>query len=125
MVRHPALHAARRAADEPQFAQFNWAFQFGGAACTIRTVEKMTGIRVDHHMIIDFPGFKNMVDAVDGVEVCLKDPVDDKEAHLKLPAGRQTLHGSRRSATYARARASATAATPSGWTGSSSFSARW
>lgn len=76
-----------------QFAQFNWAFEFGGAACTIRTVEKLTGIRVDHHMVVDFSGFKDMVDAVDGVEVCLKQPVDDRQARLKLPAGRQTLHG--------------------------------
>ncbi|WP_435849885.1 LCP family protein [Streptomyces pristinaespiralis] len=76
-----------------QTAQFNWAFQFGGAACTIRTVEKFTGVRIDHHMVIDFRGFKDMVDAVDGVEVCLKEPIDDKDARLKLPAGPQTLHG--------------------------------
>ncbi|MFE9401793.1 LCP family protein [Streptomyces sp. NPDC006530] len=76
-----------------QFAQFNSAFEIGGAACTIRTVEKMTGVRIDHHMVVDFSGFKDMVDAVDGVEVCLKEPVDDRQAHLKLPAGRQTLHG--------------------------------
>ncbi|WP_406344194.1 LCP family protein [Streptomyces sp. NBC_00648] len=76
-----------------RFAQFNEAFEVGGAACTIRTVEKLTGIRVDHHMVVDFSGFKDMVDAVDGVEVCLKQPVDDRQAHLKLPAGRQTLHG--------------------------------
>ncbi|QIP86188.1 LytR family transcriptional regulator [Streptomyces sp. Tu 2975] len=76
-----------------QTAQFNWAFQFGGAACTIRTVEKFTGVRIDHHMVIDFRGFKDMVDAVDGVEVCLKEPIDDKDARLKLQAGPQTLHG--------------------------------
>ncbi|PKV86087.1 LCP family protein [Streptomyces sp. TLI_146] len=76
-----------------QLVQFNSAFEYGGAACTIRTVEKLTGIRVDHHMVVDFSGFKDMVDAVDGVEVCLKQPVDDRQAHLKLPAGRQTLHG--------------------------------
>ncbi|WP_329399447.1 LCP family protein [Streptomyces melanogenes] len=76
-----------------RFAQFNEAFEVGGAACTIRTVEKLSGIRVDHHMVVDFSGFKDMVDAVDGVEVCLKEPVDDRQAHLKLPAGRQTLHG--------------------------------
>ncbi|MFJ9945802.1 LCP family protein [Streptomyces erythrochromogenes] len=75
------------------FAQFNWAFEWGGAACTIRTVEKLTGIRIDHHMVIDFSGFKRMVDAVGGVEVCLKEPVDDVQAKLKLPAGRQTLRG--------------------------------
>ncbi|MEU0369920.1 LCP family protein [Streptomyces sp. NPDC006283] len=76
-----------------QRAQFNWAFQFGGAACTIRTVEKFTGVRIDHHMVIDFRGFKDMVDAVDGVEVCLAEPIDDKDARLKLPAGPQTLRG--------------------------------
>ncbi|MFJ1867846.1 LCP family protein [Streptomyces sp. NPDC088097] len=75
------------------FAQFNWSFEWGGAACTIRTVEKLTGIRVDHHMVIDFGGFKRMVDAVGGVEVCLRQPVDDTEARLKLSAGRQVLHG--------------------------------
>ena len=77
----------------PQFAQFNWAFELGGTACTIRTLEKLTKIRVDHHMVIDFRGFKKMVDAVDGVEICLKEPIDDEDAHLRLPAGRQTLHG--------------------------------
>ncbi|MEV8534429.1 LCP family protein [Streptomyces sp. NPDC051211] len=76
-----------------RFAQFNWAFEWGGAACTIRTVEKLTGIRLDHHMVVDFRGFKKMVDAVGGVEICLKEPVNDDEARLKLPAGRQTLHG--------------------------------
>ncbi|MFD5882715.1 LCP family glycopolymer transferase [Streptomyces yangpuensis] len=75
------------------FAQFNWAFQWGGAACTIRTVEKLTGIRINHHMVIDFRGFKRMVDAVGGVEVCLRAPVDDVQAKLRLPAGRQTLRG--------------------------------
>ncbi|MEU5151501.1 LCP family protein [Streptomyces yangpuensis] len=75
------------------FGQFNWAFQWGGAACTIRTVEKLTGIRINHHMVIDFRGFKRMVDAVGGVEVCLRAPVDDVQAKLRLPAGRQTLRG--------------------------------
>ncbi len=88
-----------------QFAQFNWAFEFGGAACTIRTVERMTGIRVDHHMVVDFSGFKKMVDAVHGVEVCLKEPIDDADAHLKLAAGKHTLNGEQ-ALGYVRARKS-------------------
>ncbi|MFD3565327.1 LCP family protein [Streptomyces sp. NPDC058686] len=75
------------------FAMFNYAFEQGGSACTIRTVEKLTGIRINHHMVVDFSGFKDMVDAVDGVEVCLKEPMNDRAAHLKLPAGKQTLDG--------------------------------
>ncbi|MEV7559302.1 LCP family protein [Streptomyces sp. NPDC048331] len=86
-----------------RFSQFNWAFQWGGAACTIRTVEKLTGIRVDHHMVIDFGGFKKMVDAIGGVEVCLKEPVNDSEAKLRLAAGRQTLRGEQ-ALGYVRAR---------------------
>ncbi|MFE0645661.1 LCP family protein [Streptomyces sp. NPDC058877] len=93
MVTIPSCGKADGTRTREQFAQFNWAFEFGGTACTIRTVEKLTGIRVDHHMVIDFRGFKRMVDAVGGVEVCLKEPVDDRDAKLKLPAGRQTLHG--------------------------------
>ncbi|MFE5911754.1 LCP family protein [Streptomyces wedmorensis] len=93
MVTIPSCRKPDGTRTREQFAQFNWAFEFGGTACTIRTVEKLTGIRVDHHMVIDFRGFKKMVDAVDGVEICLKEPVNDADAHLKLPAGRQTLHG--------------------------------
>ncbi|MEU1436267.1 LCP family protein [Streptomyces sp. NPDC005786] len=93
MVQIPECHKADKSISKPQFAQFNWAFEFGGTACTIRTVEKMTGIRIDHHMVIDFDGFKDMVDAVDGVEICLKKPINDSAAHLKLPTGRQKLDG--------------------------------
>jgi LCP family protein required for cell wall assembly len=76
-----------------QFTQFNSAFEIGGAACAIRTVERMTGVRVNHHIVVDFSGFKEMVDAVGGVEVCLKEPVDDPAAKLKLAEGKQTLDG--------------------------------
>jgi LCP family protein required for cell wall assembly len=89
----------------PMFAQFNWAFEMGGTACTIRTVEKMTGVRLDHHMVVDFKGFKDMVDAIDGVDICLKEPINDRDAHLKLPAGPQTLNGEQ-ALGYVRARKS-------------------
>ncbi|MFI8304112.1 LCP family protein [Streptomyces sp. NPDC085927] len=90
---------------EPVFTVFNQAFQQGGSACAIRTVEKLTGIRVDHHIVVDFHGFKEMVEAVDGVEVCLREPIDDKAAELKLPAGRVALNGEQ-ALGYVRARKS-------------------
>jgi LCP family protein required for cell wall assembly len=86
-----------------RFEQFNWAFQQGGAACTIRTVENMTGVRIDHHLIVDFTGFKQMVNAVGGVEVCLPEAVHDDKAQLDLPAGRQKLNGEQ-ALGYVRAR---------------------
>ncbi|WP_425472060.1 LCP family protein [Streptomyces piniterrae] len=93
MVQAPHCKRSDGKEIDTQTVQFNWAFQFAGAACTIRTVERMTGIRITHHMIIDFVGFKKMVDAVNGVEVCLPRAINDPAAHLVLPPGRQTLHG--------------------------------
>lgn len=103
MAELPACERPDGSETRPQFAQFNWAFEFGGAACTIRTVENMTGIRIDHHLIVDFTGFKNLVNAVGGVEVCLPEPVHDQDAKLDLPAGRQTVTGENALA-YVRAR---------------------
>ncbi|MDX3239570.1 LCP family protein [Streptomyces sp. ME03-5709C] len=103
MVHIPSCRRSDGSMTTPQFAQFNWAFEFGGAACTIRTVEKATGVRVDHHLVVDFNGFKKMVDAVGGVEVCVPHAVHDQDAHLDLKAGRRLLHGEQ-ALGYVRAR---------------------
>ncbi|MEU1402003.1 LCP family protein [Streptomyces sp. NPDC005728] len=105
MVDIPGCLRADGTRSEPVFAMFNHAFQVGGSACTIRTVEKLTDVRIDHHMVVDFSGFKEMVDAVDGVQVCLREPINDKAARLKLPAGRVTLDGEQ-ALGYVRARKS-------------------
>lgn len=105
MVDVPACLRPDGTRSEPVFTMFNSAFQTGGSGCTIRTVEKLTNIRIDHHMVVDFHGFKDMVDAVDGVQVCLKEPIDDKAARLRLPAGRVTLDGEQ-ALGYVRARKS-------------------
>ncbi|MFF3645755.1 LCP family protein [Streptomyces sp. NPDC002564] len=105
MVDIPGCRKPDGSRTQAQFAQFNWAFEFGGTACTIRTVEKLTKIRVDHHMVVDFTGFKDMVDAVDGVQVCIKGPIDDTDAHVKLAPGLRTLNGEQ-ALGYVRARKS-------------------
>ncbi|WP_432135428.1 LCP family protein [Streptomyces sp. bgisy154] len=93
MVHVPGCRTPDGTRTGPAFAMLNRAFQAGGSACAVRTVEKLTGVRIDHHVVVDFSGFKDLVDAVDGVEVCLARPVDDKAAKLRLPAGRVTLDG--------------------------------
>ena len=82
---------------------FNTAFAVGGAQCTIQTVEELTGIYIDHFVTVDFNGFKDMVDAVDGVEVCIPKDVDDDEHDIHLDAGTQELD--RRGGAQLRARA--------------------
>ncbi|MFF8285545.1 LCP family protein [Streptomyces albus] len=57
-------------------AMFNAAFSVGGTAqgnpaCTQNTVEKLTGLRVDHTVVVDFKGFSAMTEAVGGVPVCV------------------------------------------------------
>ncbi|MBT2401048.1 LCP family protein [Streptomyces sp. ISL-100] len=93
MVDIPSCRKPDGTRTKEQSTQFNSAFELGGTACTIRTVERLTAVRVDHHMVIDFAGFKGMVDAVNGVEICLKEPIDDEDALLRLDKGRQKLNG--------------------------------
>ncbi|MBX6169745.1 MAG: LCP family protein, partial [Thermobispora bispora] len=70
---------------------------------TWRTIESLTGIHVDHFVKVDFTGFKSMVDALGGVEVCLPTPINDPKAMLRLPAGKQVLNGEQ-ALGYVRAR---------------------
>ncbi|MFC9245980.1 LCP family protein [Streptomyces sp. NPDC057136] len=76
-----------------QRAKFNAAFELGGPACTIRTFENLSGIRIDHHVVIDFSGFRRMVDAVGGVDVRVDVPVYDPETGIRLKPGQQRLNG--------------------------------
>ncbi|MEU1853001.1 LCP family protein [Streptomyces sp. NPDC019990] len=61
--------------------------------CTMRTVRENTGIQVDHFMMADFNAVKTLTTAVDGVEVCVEKPVNDRESKLVLPAGESTVAG--------------------------------
>ena len=74
-------------------AKFNTAFEIGGPGCTMKLVEQMTGVQIDHFAVIDFIGFTNVVDALGGVEVCLTESVDDPDSDLVLPAGTSTVDG--------------------------------
>jgi LCP family protein required for cell wall assembly len=73
--------------------QFNDAYTIGGVACTQRTVEQLTGVRIDHYVVVDFAGFRQLVDALGSVEICLPRAVNDPLSKLDLPAGRQRVDG--------------------------------
>jgi LCP family protein required for cell wall assembly len=66
----------------------NW-----GPGCSVAAVHDLTGIPIDHFMMVDFSGVVNMSDAVGGVGVCVSDNVYDPYSHLKLSAGNHTLQG--------------------------------
>jgi LCP family protein required for cell wall assembly len=84
--------------------KINSAFSIGGGPLLVRTVETMTGLRIDHYAEIGFLGVADIVDALGGVSICLDEPVhDDEYAHIDLPAGCQTLDG-RNALSYVRTR---------------------
>ncbi|MFH8383141.1 LCP family protein [Kitasatospora sp. NPDC018058] len=85
---------------------FNSAFSVGqlpkgNPACTQNTVEKLTGLRVDHTVVVDFKGAAAMADALGGVEACVPNDVDEYGIHLKK--GLQKLSG-QSAVDYLRAR---------------------
>ena len=80
-----------------RYDRFNSAFALAGPACTIKTFESLTGIKINHAVVVDFLGFSNVVDALGGIEVCLNFPINEPSAQgagISLPAGIQTLRGS-------------------------------
>ncbi|MBQ0853374.1 LCP family protein [Streptomyces sp. NPDC057620] len=79
--------------DAASLAMFNSAYSTGGAACAVKTVESMTGIRMDHYVEVDFSGFQKLIDELGGVEVTTTKDISDKESHLDLKAGTHRLTG--------------------------------
>ncbi|AMW13575.1 transcriptional regulator [Streptomyces qaidamensis] len=83
----------------------------GNPACTQNTVEQLTGLRVDHTVVVDFKGFAELTDVVGGVRVCLPQDVyeNDLDPHLTAPGkllfhkGEQTVSG-RKALDYVRIR---------------------
>ncbi len=82
---------------------WNDAFSVGGPLCTVQQFETLTGVFVDHFVVVDFNGFQDMVDAVGGVDVCIPEPISDPEHGIDIPAGNQVLSGVR-ALNYVRAR---------------------
>ncbi|MFJ6796801.1 LCP family protein [Streptomyces sp. NPDC091268] len=72
---------------------FNSVYSLAGPACVVKTVEQMSGIRVDHFVEVDFAGFKGLVDALGGVTVTLDKPMSGAKGGLKLDAGTHRLDG--------------------------------
>ena len=96
--------------------QFNSAFANGagtgndkkaiasGAACTLKTVEKMTDIWIDDFVVVDFNGLSKVVDSLGGVHVQVAEAIDDPDyTGMTLDEGCQKLDG-QAALQYARVR---------------------
>ena len=84
--------------------KLNAAYAFGGPQLLARTVEQVTGIRLDRYMEVGFDGFASVVDAVGGVQICPDRAMRDPMAGLNVKAGCQVV-GSKQALAYVRTRA--------------------
>ncbi|MEV5200191.1 LCP family protein [Streptomyces sp. NPDC053720] len=82
---------------------FNSVYSQVGPACVVKTVEKLSGVRIDHYLEINFAGFKDLVDAIGGVTVDVPQDIHDKASGLDLTKGRHRLNGAE-SLAYVRTR---------------------
>jgi LCP family protein required for cell wall assembly len=73
--------------------RINAAYAFGGPELLVQTVEQNTSLRVDGYMEIGFGGFVNVIDALGGIRMCLPSAIKDRDSHIDLPKGCQTLSG--------------------------------
>jgi LCP family protein required for cell wall assembly len=73
--------------------KINTAYGQGGAPLLVETVERNTGLHIDHYMEVGFKGIRDITDAVGGVNMCIPADVTDKNSGLNLLAGCQELDG--------------------------------
>ncbi|MFE7776332.1 LCP family protein [Streptomyces sp. NPDC057445] len=83
--------------------KINGAFKIGRGPLAVRTVEKATGLHIDHYLETGFTGFEQAVDNLGGATVCTDKPLKDENSGLDIAAGTHHLDGNR-TLRYVRAR---------------------
>jgi len=73
--------------------EINTSYFNGGLGCTVRTVEKLTGEKIQFAAAIRWTGVIRMSDAIGGVDVCVAGDISDGHTGLSLTAGEHTLQG--------------------------------
>ncbi|TPQ20160.1 LCP family protein [Streptomyces sporangiiformans] len=73
--------------------KLNAAYAEGGPQLTVRTVEDMTRLKIDHYLEVDFTSFMKTVDVLNGVRICTVRPLKDSHTGLNLQAGTHELNG--------------------------------
>lgn len=83
--------------------RINAAYNYGGIEQTITAFEDYSGVMVDHFAVVDFEGFKDVIDAMGGLRMDVEDEIPPK---YEIEDGLQTLNGNQ-ALFYARYRKTA------------------
>jgi len=78
---------------DTEHAKINAAFAYGGPSLSLRTVEQLTGIAIDHVAIIDWVGFKDLTTALGGVRVYIPETFYDTSQKLTWEKGWNEYEG--------------------------------
>ncbi|MPZ80542.1 MAG: LytR family transcriptional regulator [Actinophytocola sp.] len=90
---------------DAQQVKLNTAYQVGGPMCVTKLVQELSGLKINHFVGIDFHGFKDMVDAVRGVQVCVERPLKDDILGTVVPqAGKNVTLSGDQALNFVRAR---------------------
>lgn len=111
LVNIPACRLADNSLSKPRRAQFNWAYALGfqggnratAVACTWKTVEQLTGLKVDESILVDFSGFASMINALGGINIYIPTEIKDPNTGLDLKPGCKHFDG-KQALEYARVR---------------------
>ncbi|WP_245693831.1 LCP family protein [Actinopolyspora mzabensis] len=87
-----------------QNVKFNTAFGEGGPACVTKQVQQLSGLEINSFLGINFQGFKSMVKAVGGVQICTNKPMIDHELGTILETAGTHKLGPQQALRYVRAR---------------------
>jgi LCP family protein required for cell wall assembly len=71
--------------------KFNAAYAWGGVNLTVRTIENLTGVRIDHIVEIDFNGLVAVVDALGRVTMDIEPA--DADGYVTDQPGVESIHG--------------------------------
>ena len=86
--------------------RINEALYRGGPELVVRSVESLTGIRIDYWLMTGFVGFQNAIKDLGGVPMTFHQGIyDPGGSGAKIPAGTKWLHGAS-SLAYVRTRKS-------------------
>jgi LCP family protein required for cell wall assembly len=85
--------ATKREFPAQKNVMINAAMSEAGIGCAVDTVNKLTGLEIDHFMMADFNSVKELSNAVGGVDVCISDAVYDPDSGLRLPKGTSKVQG--------------------------------
>lgn len=83
--------------------KINASYSIGGPKLLIRTIERNTGLHIDHFMSVGLLGVRSLADAVGGVRLCPKQNYNDRDSGLKINKGCQVVDG-KKALAYVRMR---------------------